>query len=114
MFQKAQPTSKPSMIFLDYNATTPADPRVIDAMIPALGGRFGNPSSAGHPTGREAREMVEEARGRVSELVGMRRGDVVFTSGATEANNLALAGLRRGRNRAHTHASRRDRAQVGP
>ena len=87
------------MIFLDYNATTPADRRVIDAMIPVLGERFGNPSSAGHPTGREAREMVEEARDRVSGLVGMRRADVVFTSGATEANNLALAGLRRGRGR---------------
>ena len=87
------------MIFLDYNATTPVDSRVIDAMIPVMETRFGNPSSAGHRTGREAEGLVDEARDRVSRLVGMRRGDVIFTSGATEANNLALAGLRRGMGR---------------
>ncbi len=86
-------------LYLDYNSTTPTDSRVIDAMIPVFGMRFGNPSSAGHATGREATALVSEARGRVSKLVGMSKGDVIFTSGATEANNLAVAGLRKGRGR---------------
>lgn len=80
-------------IYLDYNATTPVDRRVVDAMLPWMSGRFGNPASAGHAAGREARHAVEEARGQVADMVGMNRPDVVFTSGATEANNLAVRGL---------------------
>lgn len=80
-------------IYLDYNATTPVDRRVVDAMLPWMSGRFGNPASAGHAAGREARHAVEEARGQVAALVGMNKPDVVFTSGATEANNLAIRGL---------------------
>ena len=86
-------------VYLDYNASTPADPRVVDAMLPWMSGRFGNPASAGHASGREARHAVDEARGQVAGLVGMNRPDVVFTSGATEANNLALHGIRRGAGR---------------
>ena len=80
-------------IYLDYNASTPVDPRVVDAMLPWMSDRFGNPASAGHAAGREARHAVDEARGQVASLVGMNRPDVVFTSGATEANNLVVRGL---------------------
>lgn len=80
-------------IYLDYNASTPADPRVVDAMLPWMSDRFGNPASAGHAAGRQARHAVDEARGQVAGLVGMNRPDVVFTSGATEANNLVVRGL---------------------
>lgn len=80
-------------IYLDYNASTPVDPRVVDAMLPWMSDRFGNPASAGHAAGREARHAVDEARGQVAGLVGMNRPDVVFTSGATEANNLVVRGL---------------------
>lgn len=86
-------------IYLDYNASTPADPRVVGAMAPWMTERFGNPASAGHAAGREARRAVDEARGLVARLIGMNGPDVVFTSGATEANNLALHGLRRGAGR---------------
>lgn len=86
-------------VYLDYNASTPADPRVVGAMAPWMSERFGNPASAGHAAGREARRAVDEARGLVARLVGMNGPDVVFTSGATEANNLALHGLRRGAGR---------------
>lgn len=86
-------------VYLDYNASTPADPRVVDAMLTWMSERFGNPASAGHASGREARGAVDEARGQVARLVGMNGPDVVFASGATEANNLALHGLRRGAGR---------------
>ena len=78
--------------YLDYNSTTPVDRRVLDAMMPAFSDQFGNPSSL-HGTGREAAELVDDARVQVAESVGMRPADIIFTSGATEANNLALAGL---------------------
>jgi len=77
------------MIYLDHNSTTPLEPAVLEAMLPFLGGRFGNPSSA-HRLGSEARCAVEEAREKVAALVGVEARDVVFTSGGTEANNLAL------------------------
>ena len=82
--------------YLDYNATTPADLRVLDAMVPLFAERFGNPSSVHHGTGRTAAVVVEGARRQVAGIVGMNASDVIFTSGATEANNLALAGYRRG------------------
>ncbi|MBI1657660.1 MAG: cysteine desulfurase [Thaumarchaeota archaeon] len=83
------------MAYLDYNATTPVDRRVLETMMPLFAERFGNPSS-GHGSGRTAAQAVEEAREKVADAVGMGASDVVFTSGATEANNLALTGLRSG------------------
>ena len=82
--------------YLDYNSTTPVDPRVLDAMMPAFSDVFGNPSSAQHGTGRQADSIIEDARKKVADAVGMRASDVIFTSGATEANNLAIAGLKTG------------------
>ena len=84
------------MTYLDYNATTPVDPRVLECMTRFFSKDFGNPSSTHHSSGATAANAVEEARKRVADVVGMGRSDVIFTSGATEANNLALAGLRRG------------------
>ena len=89
------------MVYLDYNATTPVDPRVLEAMMPALSGEFGNPSST-HAAGQRAAAMVERAREQVASAVGMASSDVVFASGATEANNLALAGLGLGWDRNYT------------
>ena len=80
------------MVYLDYNSTTPVDPRVLKAMVPTFSDKFGNSSSM-HGTGREAFSLVDDARAQVAESVGMRPADVIFTSGATEANNLALSGL---------------------
>ena len=87
------------MAYLDYNATTPADGRVIDAMLPLFAEHFGNPSSVHHGPGRTAARIMEEARAKVAGTIGMAASDVIFTSGATEANNLALAGLQRGMGR---------------
>jgi len=78
-------------IYLDYNATTPIDPEVAEAMLPYLFEHFGNPSST-HPYGVKARDAVEGARGQVSALLGCRPGEVVFTSGGTESNNYAIKG----------------------
>jgi cysteine desulfurase len=79
-------------IYLDYNATTPVLPEVRDAMVPYLTERFGNPSS-GHVFGRAAREAVEKAREHVAALLGCEPEEIVFTSGGTEANNLAIRGV---------------------
>ncbi len=78
-------------IYLDYNATTPIDPAVAEAMRPCLDRLFGNPSS-GHRYGREARDAVEKARVQVAALLGCRPEEVIFTSGGTESNNMALLG----------------------
>ena len=83
------------MTYLDYNSTTPVDPRVLDVMLPMFSETFGNPSSK-HGTGRHADQIIEDARKKVADAVGMRASDVIFTSGATEANNLALSGLKNG------------------
>lgn len=82
----------PDRIYLDYNATTPCDPRVVDAMLPYFTERFGNPASRTHAFGWEALEAVERARGQVAALLGATPREITFTSGATEANNLALKG----------------------
>jgi cysteine desulfurase len=87
-------------IYMDYGATTPVDPRVVDAMIPWLREHFGNPASRSHPWGWEAEEAVEKARAQVAELVGADPREIVWTSGATESDNLALKGA------AHFYASR--------
>lgn len=79
-------------IYLDYQATTPVDPRVLEAMLPYFTVRFGNAASS-HPLGVEAHEAVEHARRRIGALVGVDRRDIFFLSGATEANNLGLKGL---------------------
>jgi len=77
--------------YLDHNATTPVDDRVLEAMLPYLGGQFGNPSSR-HRFGRLARAALDQAREQVAALVGAHPGQVVFTSGGTESNQLALQG----------------------
>ena len=79
-------------IYMDYGATTPVDPRVVDTMIPWLREHFGNPASRTHAYGWEAEEAVEKARVQVAELIGADPREIVWTSGATESNNLALKG----------------------
>ena len=79
-------------IYLDYGATTPVDPRVVDAMIPWLREHFGNPASRSHAWGWEAEAAVEKAREQVAALVNADPREIVWTSGATESNNLALKG----------------------
>src|SRR6056297_2105804 len=88
-------------IYLDYNATTPHDPRVVDAMRPYLESEFGNPSSS-HWYGTAPRRAVDEARAQVAALINCRPEEVIFTSGGTESNNHAItsaARLYRGRGR---------------
>jgi cysteine desulfurase len=82
-------------VYLDYHSTTPADPRVVEAMMPYFTEVFGNPSSSNHAWGWKAQEAVERARREVAALIGAAPREIVFTSGATESNNLAIAGLAR-------------------
>jgi len=83
-------TTRP--IYLDYSATTPVDPRVVDAMVPWLYENFGNPASRSHAFGWESEEAVERAREEVAKLVNADPREIVWTSGATESNNLAIKG----------------------
>jgi cysteine desulfurase len=80
-------------VYLDYHATTPVDPRVLDAMLPFFTERFGNPASRQHSYGWQARDAVEEARKQVASVINATPGEIVFTSGATESNNLAIKGV---------------------
>ena len=79
--------------YLDYQATTPVDPRVLDAMLPILTSRFGNPHSRSHAFGWEAEDHVERARSQVGASIGAEGKDIIFTSGATESNNIAIKGV---------------------
>jgi len=81
------------VIYMDHNATTPLDPAVLEAMLPYLKEHFGNPSSTTHEYGKVAREAVEEAREKVARLIKARREEIIFTSGATESDNLAIKGV---------------------
>ena len=79
-------------VYLDYHATTPVDSRVLEAMLPYFTNHFGNPASRQHAWGWKAQEAIDRARGQVAALVGASAAEIVFTSGATESNNLAIKG----------------------
>src|SRR5260370_14631266 len=103
---QAIPTIRPIVtktIYLDYHATTPVDPRVLEAMLPFFGPKFGNAASGTHSFGWEAEAGVEVARKRIAELAGAAAREIVFTSGATEADNLALKGVVAAARGAGTH-----------
>jgi cysteine desulfurase len=84
----------PRTIYLDYNATTPLDPAVRDAMLPFLGEVWGNPSSV-HHVGRKARALLDDARDRAAKFLGAKPSEIIFTSGGTESSNLAIFGVAR-------------------
>ena len=102
--RRVNPVQRP--IYLDHHATTPCDPRVVAAMQPYFAEEFGNAASRTHAYGWRAAEAVERARAQIARLVGADARDVIFTSGATEANNLALCGGARALRRARPAVTR--------
>src|SRR5947207_2586014 len=80
-------------VYLDYNSTTPIDPRVLEAMLPFLSTKYGNAASRDHAFGWDAAEAVEDARQHVASLINAKAREIIFTSGATESINFALKGL---------------------
>ena len=95
----------PEPIYLDHAATTPVREEVLEAMVPFYGPRFGNPSSM-HRWGRDARTALDEARERVAHCLGARADEICFTSGGTEADNLAILGAWRALKGERTHGHR--------
>jgi cysteine desulfurase len=86
---------KQEPIYLDYNATTPCDPRVVEKMLPFFTETYGNPANGLHVQGRQSAKAVDVARGQVAGLIGASEHEIVFTSGATESDNLAILGIAR-------------------
>ena len=81
-------------IYLDYNASAPIDPRVLSVMVDTYKNHFGNADSRTHDFGEDVRSITETARGQIADLLGVKKDEVFFTSGATESNNIAILGLR--------------------
>lgn len=90
-------------IYFDNHATTQVDPRVVEAMLPTFMQAFGNPSSVGHLYGEEAKQLVEASQQTIASAIGAAAGEIVFTSGATESNNLAISGVLSQRRRRGNH-----------
>ena len=80
-------------IYLDSHATTPVDPRVLEEMMPYFTEKFGNASSLDHPYGYDASIIVQESREKIAKAIGANMDEIIFTSGATESDNLALIGV---------------------